>query len=208
MATGRITSLYLWLDVGERGLIFLFYGILLVRLWGAYKITGVPVYLILVVAEGFVPVFALMRKTTDRVSLKLSDWSFALAGSLLPLLATPGGAALAPVNLAGGIMLFGLLLQVWAKLSLNRSFGLVAANRGVKIRGPYVFVRHPMYLGYTITHVGFLLFNLSLWNLFLYACELVLQIKRLQAEERLLQQDTTYQAYSAEVRHRFLPGLY
>ena len=41
-----------------------------------------------------------------------------------------------------------------AKFSLARSFGLAPANRGVKSRGAYAFLRHPMYLGYVVEWIG------------------------------------------------------
>ena len=48
----------------------------------------------------------------------------------------------------------GLVLVVVGKMALGRSFGIVPANRGVVVRGPYTLVRHPIYTGYLITHVG------------------------------------------------------
>src|SRR2546430_13476301 len=53
----------------------------------------------------------------------------------------------------------GLLIVIIGKLSLGRSFGLTPANRGVVSTGIYQFVRHPIYLGYLITHIGFVLAN-------------------------------------------------
>ena len=47
--------------------------------------------------------------------------------------------------------------MVVAKMALGRSFGLAPANRGVVVRGPYTLVRHPIYTGYLVTHVGFLM---------------------------------------------------
>lgn len=55
--------------------------------------------------------------------------------------------------------------HVGAKLCLWRSFGLVAAHRGLKAGGLYAVVRHPMYAGYVISHVGYLLVAPSWWNL-------------------------------------------
>ena len=40
-------------------------------------------------------------------------------------------------------------------MALGRSFGVAPANRGIVVRGPYSFVRHPIYTGYLITHTGF-----------------------------------------------------
>ena len=77
-------------------------------------------------------------------------------GTIFPLLAVPVAAgALVPAGLSGAIMLIGLYVQISAKVILGRSFGLIAANRGIKVAGPHRIVRHPMYAGYTILHVGF-----------------------------------------------------
>ena len=43
-------------------------------------------------------------------------------------------------------MLIGLYVQISGKLILGRSFGLIAANRGIKVAGPYRIVRHPSML--------------------------------------------------------------
>ena len=58
----------------------------------------------------------------------------------------------------------GLLIVVAGKVSLGRSFGLTPANRGIVSTGVYRLVRHPIYLGYLITHVGFVAANATAWN--------------------------------------------
>ena len=45
--------------------------------------------------------------------------------------------------------------------TLGRSFGIVAANRGVKTRGPYRLVRHPAYFGYLMSYLGYVAENPS-----------------------------------------------
>jgi protein-S-isoprenylcysteine O-methyltransferase Ste14 len=105
-------------------------------------------------------------------------------------------------------MLVGLYVQISAKVFLGRSFGLVAANRGIKVTGPYRIVRHPMYAGYTIIHVGFLLSFPSLWNLVLYSTQLAIQMARLLREELLLNQDQSYRDYAARVRYRLIPMIF
>ena len=105
-------------------------------------------------------------------------------------------------------MIAGFALQLSAKLTLRRSFGVVAANRGVKASGPYRLVRHPMYAGYALTHIGFLLAGPSLWNLALYGTVLTIAVRRIVAEERVLREDPAYRALAAKVRYRLLPGLF
>ncbi len=132
----------------------------------------------------------------------------AVAGTSLPLLVAPGGEPLVSSSLAVSIMLAGLVINFWAKFSLRRSFGIVAANRGVKTKGPYSLIRHPMYFGYVVTHIGFLLSNPTFHNLLVYSAALACQIYRIRAEERALSPDPHYQSYSAEVRYRLVPGVF
>ena len=106
------------------------------------------------------------------------------------------------------MLLMGLVLQLWAKLTLRRSFGIVPANRGVKASGPYRLVRHPMYLGYVTVHIGFLLLSPNLWNLVVYGLSFAIQIVRIRAEERLLGLDPAYAAFQAHTRFRLLPGVF
>jgi protein-S-isoprenylcysteine O-methyltransferase Ste14 len=174
----------------------------------AYEKVGV-LSLILLVSEGLPVVLTLTRREANTLSDHPSDWLLALVGTTLPLLAVPVATiTLVPAWLSGAIMLIGLYVQISAKAFLGRSFGLIAANRGVKVSGPYRFVRHPMYGGYTIIHVGCLLGFPSLWNLTLYSTELAIQIGRLLREERLLSQDPSYRDYAAQVRYRLIPMIF
>jgi protein-S-isoprenylcysteine O-methyltransferase Ste14 len=165
--------------------------------------------LILLVSESLPVFLILIRRQANALSDKTVDWLLALMGSILPLLAVPAAAgALVPAGLSGTIMLVGLYVQISAKVFLGRSFGLVAANRGIKVTGPYRIVRHPMYAGYTIIHVGFLLSFPSLWNLVLYSTQLAIQMARLLREELLLNQDQSYRDYAARVRYRLIPMIF
>ncbi len=193
------------LDFAERGLLLLLYGVFVVRL--APSIGAVPYNALLLVSESLVVLFILFRKPGGIATGTLA-WSAALVGTLAPLLAAPGGIQAAPEALAAMLMTLGLVLSLAAKMFLNRSFGIVAANRGVKRAGPYRLVRHPMYLGYALTHGGFLLSNLSVWNIAFYTIAWTAMICRIQEEEGFLSQDPAYRDYSAGVRYRLVPGLY
>lgn len=83
-----------------------------------------------------------------------------------------------------------------------------AANRGVVSSGPYRLVRHPIYLGYLVTHAGFLLSNTSVRNVAIYAAAYVFQFARIYAEERILAQDGEYREYLRSVRYRLFPEVY
>ena len=162
-----------------------------------------------VVTEGLNVFFILIRKRATAVSHRASDWLISIGAASGSLLARPAGLPpLGPPSLAGALILAGLVCQVWAKLTLRRSFGLTPANRGLKVRGPYRYVRHPMYLGYLVGWIGFYMLNPSLWNTLVYGFCLVCQAWRIEAEERVLAEDPAHAAYRAETRYRLIPGIW
>lgn len=167
-----------------------------------------PFNVLLLVSDGMVVVMMVLRRRTEAVSQLPIDWLLAVAATAAPLMASGGGHPLVSDPVGYGLMAAGLFLSLYAKAALWRSFGLVAANRGVKSTGPYRFVRHPMYLGYTITQVGFILLNPVWTNEVLYASAFLLQVMRLRAEEELLSQDPAYAAYMKATRFRLAPGIF
>jgi protein-S-isoprenylcysteine O-methyltransferase Ste14 len=100
------------------------------------------------------------------------------------------------------------MIVVLGKLSLGRSFGLTPANRGIVSTGLYRFVRHPIYLGYLITHVGFVIAYPADWNLAVLAAADVALLLRAICEERTLALDDAYRAYMGRVRWRIIPGVF
>lgn len=195
------------LDRVEQVVSALLFVVFVMRLWPhelAERTLGV---LLLLVSESLVVVFLILRRSTEQISVRFGDWIMAAAGTALPLLVIPRGT---PMLLPAGplLLLAGILLSTSAKIGLSRSFGLVAANRGVKKEGPYRLVRHPMYAGYIISHAGFLLTAPVLWNAAIYAVVWTLLVARVIAEERVLSQDPAFREYAARVRYRLLPGVF
>ncbi len=119
-----------------------------------------------------------------------------------------GGHPLVDLRLCSALMVFGLVLNLYGKLSLARSFGLVAANRGIQRLGPYRVIRHPIYAGAAVTQIGFLLANPTGFNVVLCLAAMTLQVIRLKAEEKLLGQDPVYARYMTEVPYRLAPGVF
>ena len=164
--------------------------------------------LLLVATEAMSVFFVIFRKRTTDVSTIPADWFFALAGTMLPLLVRPGDLQLIPGPASATLMVMGALVSIAAKLSLNKRFGLAPANRGVQGGWAYSIVRHPMYAGYFLVQLGFVLANASVWNIGLYLLAWGAQVARMLREEKWLMTDASYRDYSAKVRHRIIPGVF
>lgn len=116
---------------------------------------------------------------------------------------------LIPPGVVNVIMLAGIFLSMSGKLWLGRSFGVVPANRGVVMTGPYRLVRHPIYLGYMMCEIGFLLASFSLRNLIVTVVGEILQMLRILQEEKVLKQDPAYAEYARDrVRYRLFPYIF
>ena len=110
----------------------------------------------------------------------------------------------------GGFVMVTLaaFLSLASLLTLGRLFGVRPALRELVTRGPYRFVRHPMYLSYIVADIGY---NLQEWNFGTVALVMagwISLIYRIHAEEQVLSQDAGWQQYTARVRYRLLPGIW
>lgn len=193
-------------DLAERGFLLLLGTWTVCRL--APSITREPQISVLLMSELLAVVFILLRRSARRIDSSPYAAAVAFAGTAGPLLVVAPGQGVIPPHLGAALMIAGLLLTICAKLALNRSFGLTAANRGVKRAGPYRLLRHPMYAGYVLTQAVFLLLNPCVWNLCIYVASWSAQLLRIHAEERVLLEDPAYRDYAASVRFRLIPGLY
>jgi protein-S-isoprenylcysteine O-methyltransferase Ste14 len=169
------------------------------------RITG----LLLLASECLVVVLTIVRRPAHLVDRSL--WAaMVTAISLIgpPLLLPASGTGLVPDLVTAVASSIGLLLVVIGKLTLGRSFGLVPANRGIVIGGPYALVRHPIYTGYLITHIAFLIANPRWWNVVVLATADTALIARALVEERILNGDVAYQAYCQRVGWHLVPGVF
>jgi protein-S-isoprenylcysteine O-methyltransferase Ste14 len=160
---------------------------------------------LLVISSLFMTLFVFRSPAKDE-SPSAAVWLLGIAGTIVPLLLRPGTpSAIAP---AGDLLqLIGFVLVAAALLSLRRSFGIVAANRGVRSGGLYRFVRHPVYFAELTLLLGFVLANPAYANIIIWLCECLLQYARACAEERLLSADPAYLSYRSRVRYRLVPGI-
>ena len=170
-----------------------------------------PINPLLVVSEGLVILFVVFRRGPIELSTRPGDWLLGFVGTAAPLLIQPASGVGGPQmleRLAFGLVVFGTIFSVWGKLTLRRSFGIVAANRGVIATGPYRFVRHPIYAGYIVNYAGSLIANPNLLNGGIYAMCVALMVMRIVAEERVLLHDADYVGLARRVRFRVIPGIF
>lgn len=196
-------------DSGARLLIVFLFSVMAVRIGADFFATGRLTGLLLLASEALVVVFTVCRRapvTVDRSVRARALTAMSMLGALLvrPSLVAP----LAPEIVTVALSAVGLLVVIGGKISLGRSFGLIPANRGIVSSGLYRLVRHPIYLGYLVTHIAFVLANPTAWNIALLVTADVALLARAVCEERTLARDQAYRAYQTRVRWRVVPGMF
>jgi protein-S-isoprenylcysteine O-methyltransferase Ste14 len=160
-----------------------------------------------IVQQVLVAAAFLVRRRPIAVSHRPLDWGVAIGGSFGGFLLRPSGYQPLP-TLGIWVQVVGLALWALSFVALGRSFGLVAADRGMVTRGPYRVVRHPMYASYLVAQLGYLLQSASAWNLVVVALAWSCQVARSLCEERLLGDVGSYRRYQTLVRWRLVPGVW
>ena len=110
----------------------------------------------------------------------------------------------------GGMVLItsGALLSVISLWALGRRFGIRPALRGLSVHGPYRVVRHPIYLSYVLSDIGYNLQECNLGTAALVIIGWMAMIYRIQGEERVMAHHPEWTAYTDAVRYRLLPGIW
>jgi protein-S-isoprenylcysteine O-methyltransferase Ste14 len=196
-------------DLGARAVIVVLFSMMTLRFTEDFLATGRFAGLMLVVSELLVVIMTLVRRPAATVDLSVRARALTALSMIGPPLMLPAVVvALLPQWLTALVSVVGLLIVIGGKLSLGRSFGLMPANRGIVSTGLYRLVRHPIYMGYLVTHVAFLAANPSIWNIaFLVAADIAL-VARAVCEEATLAQDPAYRKYQLQVRWRVCPGVF
>ena len=163
--------------------------------------------LLIVAKETLDAFFFLARRAPSKTSKSPYHWAVGIGATFGPILFRPVER---PLDLPSGqaLQFAGLVLQVIGIMSLNRSFGIVAANRGIKTGGLYRFVRHPLYSAYIIQHIGYVINNFSVRNCLIFAFATGLQLLRITIEEGFLTQDLAYLEYTKRTRWRLIPFVF
>jgi len=190
--------------------------ILITLLWSKFVLlamqnwlnNGQPISLGILIHNTLLLVLFLTRRKSTETSHNLWDWLVPILtlASAMMLNPQPSGSKLM-VLFSGIIQCAGMLLIILSVLSLGRSFGIIPANREVKLSGAYQFVRHPVYASEMIFYFGFLMGNFNPQNLVFILVILTGQLFRSVAEEKLLSKDPAYRPYLKRVSYRFIPGL-
>jgi protein-S-isoprenylcysteine O-methyltransferase Ste14 len=200
------------LDRGElaaRMAIVALFTFLAVRLGTDFLQTGRITGLLLLASEGLVVVLTVFRRSTGVVDRSVRARILMTVSLVGPLLVGPtAGGALLSEAMTVAILACGLVIVIGGKLSLGRSFGLMPANRGVVSTGLYRLVRHPIYMGYLFTHVGFLIANPTIWNVLILVVTDTAMFVRAVCEEETLALDPAYREYRQQVRWRIVPGVF
>jgi protein-S-isoprenylcysteine O-methyltransferase Ste14 len=106
------------------------------------------------------------------------------------------------------LIVFGACLSFASLFSLGRWFGVWPAYRGLATNGPYRLVRHPMYLAYLLSDIGYDFCEYNLVTVLLVIVGWASILYRIRAEERILSRHAGWPGYAALVRYRLIPGLW
>lgn len=185
------------------------FGIFVYRAAHAFAQTHHLNVLLLAIAETVTVLLILIARRPEDVNISFKTCLLTVCGTYYFLAINLGvGLRLAPLWLSQGIQILGILWQITSKVYLGNRFGLLPANRGIIDRGPYRLVRHPIYFGYLLNHIGFLLSAFSLINVGIYCLLYLFQVGRMLEEEKLLSKDEAYRRYCGHVRTHLIPGVF
>ena len=196
-------------DVISRAVVVVLFSMMAIRFGADFLSTGRVTGLLLLVSELLVVMLTIMRRSAAAVDRSMRARLLTTLSMLGPPLLQPALVqALLPQSITVAISAAGLAIVIAGKVTLGRSFGLMPANRGVVSSGVYRFVRHPIYLGYLVTHVAFLAATPSAWNIAALVAADAALLARAGCEEKTLAKDERYRAYQQVVRWKVCPGIF
>jgi protein-S-isoprenylcysteine O-methyltransferase Ste14 len=186
--------------------VILAFGLLAIASYREFAETGSLKSIGLVAVNTLFVCMYVLRREAKSISTTPGQWFLAFGGTIVPMLMRPSEAGELTV-IGHAVQMLGMCLIVAALLSLQRSFGIVPANRGIQDGGLYRFMRHPLYAAELLTLLGFVLTSPSARNVLVWVVLCGLQFLRARAEENFLCADPAYRAYRDRVRYRLVPGL-
>ena len=164
--------------------------------------TGDLLTLFLGVQAGMAAVLLVVRRKEGR-GAPLGQQAVAWVAALLPFLMRSGGLMDLPA--ARFLSGLGLVLAVWSLATLGKSFGISPADRGLVVKGPYRWIRHPMYLGELVSYLAFCLAWPGIWNFALFFVLFAAVLLRVRWEEALV---SGYAEYARDTHWRLIYGVW
>jgi protein-S-isoprenylcysteine O-methyltransferase Ste14 len=175
-------------------------------------VLGVLNRLFTVVFLGMVLTIYILRAPAVRTNRAPGAVLIAMVGSfyLFSVRLLPGGATpTVPSLLLGDFLLItGLVLSLYSLATLRRNFSLVPETRELVTKGPYRWVRHPLYVGETMSGLGLIVPSLSILNVTIFAIYLGAQLIRANLEDTMLRADFPQYAAWEQRTKRFVPWVY
>ncbi len=174
---------------------------------------GSPLAWFLALQSSMVAFRIVFHRTSKKDSTVWVQW-LAWLSALAPLATlTPNSSTLALGASAREVVgvfptilpLPGLALSVWSLFALGDSFSIAPSDRGLVLRGPYRFIRHPMYAGEVLALIGTCVSNSILWNWSVLFVFILTVYIRIIEEESVLQ---GYRNYTRLVSWRLVPYVW
>lgn len=146
--------------------------------------------------------------------MKVSRTSFCLVGiqlaTLIALVAT--GPVFPRAILPASFLIAGAALGLWAlSITSLRELRIVpepADNASLTERGPYRWIRHPMYAGVLLVALGWLIARFNYIRLALFIALTIDLLLKLHHEEQILKAALPGYAEYMHRTHRLIPGLF
>ena len=165
--------------------------------------------LVWVVGAVMMGAMSIVRIPPRAVMMDARAFASTLAVLVLPCLVRPVLPSIGMMAWAGiALEVFGVGLSQVARIYMGRSFWILPGNRGIVSKGPFKFVRHPIYAGWFLLTAGYLLSYPSRANLFIMIATLPFMMWRISLEEELLVDDPEYREYEGRVNFRLIPGVF
>lgn len=154
-------------------------------------------------------VLSLVRVPPRSAMINVRSVLATAAMMVTPALMRPGAASTGLLaNAAIVVEIIGVTFTQVSRLYLGRRFGLLPANRGIVSTGPFRLVRHPIYSGWLVLTIGFLMAYPTVRNIGMLLLSTPFLIWRIALEEEHLVQDPEYLAYTGTTRYRLIPRVY
>jgi protein-S-isoprenylcysteine O-methyltransferase Ste14 len=126
---------------------------------------------------------------------------------LVVVLRQPSGSGTSLVLAGDFVALASYAWLLASVLALGRCFGILPEARGLVMRGPYRFVRHPVYLGELGAVLGFVIGAPTFWNIGVLVAFYVAQAIRMRLEEQALGREFPAYAEYAALTPRLVPRV-